>query len=435
MNSGKWMVAVMLAVASTTASAAFHLFTVEQVYSNADGTVQFIVLHNNTNANNEHLLGNHELISTGPGPTQTFTFPSNLPSSQTAFKRVLIATPGFAALGLVTPDYIIPSGFVQRPNGAINFADLSVLAYSNLPTNGVQAVNPFGAPIQNVATNFAGQSASVSPTAGPPPGLNVQGMWYAAPAESESGWGINFAHQGDAIFATWFTHDANGNAWNLSVTAFQTAPNTFTGTLVVVTGPPFGTVPFNPSQVQAAPVGTATLTFTDGNNGTFAYTVNGIARSKAITRQVFGVLPSCAWGALADLSLATNYTDMWWVVGGAESGWGINFTHQSNAIFATWFTFDLLGNPLPMSATLFRAGTSNAYSGTLVRTAGPPFSAATWNPGAVTRAELGTATVTFTSGNRATFAYSVTLNPAAGAVAQTKQIERQVFRAPGTACN
>jgi hypothetical protein len=31
----------------------------------------------------------------------------------------------------------------------------------------------------------------------------------------------------------------------------------------------------------------ATLTFADGNNATFAYTVNGIAQNKAITREVF----------------------------------------------------------------------------------------------------------------------------------------------------
>ena len=24
---------------------------------------------------------------------------------------------------------------------------------------------------------------------------------------AESGWGINFAHQGDVVFATWFTYD------------------------------------------------------------------------------------------------------------------------------------------------------------------------------------------------------------------------------------
>ena len=34
---------------------------------------------------------------------------------------------------------------------------------------------------------------------------NYEGLWWRSPAGSESGWGINFAHQGDVIFATWFT--------------------------------------------------------------------------------------------------------------------------------------------------------------------------------------------------------------------------------------
>ena len=184
-------------------------------------------------------------------------------------------------------------------------------------------------------------------------------------------------------------------------------------------------------------MGSATLTFADGNNGTFAYTVNGISQTKPITRQVFGVLPTCVWNGPGDLTLASNYTDMWWVVGGAESGWGINFTQQltqqGDIIFATWFTYDSTGAALPMSATLTKIGT-NVYSGTLIRTSGPAFNAVPFNPDAVTRAEVGTATVTFTNGNRATFAYTVTLNGPASSVTQSKQIERQVFRAPGTAC-
>ena len=263
---------------------------------------------------------------------------------------------------------------------------------------------------------------------------NYQGMWYAAPAESEAGWGINFAHQGDAIFATWFTHDADGRAWNLSMSAFQTGPNTFAGTLVVVTGPPFGTVPFDLTQVHETPVGNGTLTFTDANNGTFTYTVNGTTQTKSITKQLFGVAPTCTWNGPVSLAAATNYQDMWWALGGLESGWGINFAHQGNAIFATWFTFDLAGNPLPMSATLFRVGTSNAYRGTLIRTGGPPFSAPTWNPTTVIRTELGTATVTFANGNRATFSYTVALNGPTSAVTQSKTIERQVFRGSGTTC-
>ena len=40
--------------------------------------------------------------------------------------------------------------------------------------------------------------------------VNYQGLWWKAPAESESGWGISLTHQGDIIFATWFTYDFDG---------------------------------------------------------------------------------------------------------------------------------------------------------------------------------------------------------------------------------
>ena len=46
-----------LAVLLTAASAAlatFHLFRIEQLYSNADGTVQFIVLRESSGANPLH---------------------------------------------------------------------------------------------------------------------------------------------------------------------------------------------------------------------------------------------------------------------------------------------------------------------------------------------------------------------------------------------
>ncbi len=53
------------------------------------------------------------------------------------------------------------------------------------------------------------------------------------------------------------------------------------------TGPAFDAGPFDPAKVVGTTVGTATFTFADGNNAIFAYTVNGIAQSKALTRQVF----------------------------------------------------------------------------------------------------------------------------------------------------
>jgi hypothetical protein len=173
--------------------------------------------------------------------------------------------------------------------------------------------------VVNVGSNLVGGVVGFN-------GLNFQGMWWAAPAGFESGWGINFAHQGDVIFATWFTHDLNGRAWNLSMTAFQTAANTFSGTLNVASGPPLGSVPFDPAQVQRMAVGPATLTFADGSNGTFRYSRQRRSRRpRPITRQVFATLPTCVWGGLADLTLATNYTDMWWVPGWSGIGVGRQF--------------------------------------------------------------------------------------------------------------
>ncbi len=56
---------------------------------------------------------------------------------------------------------------------------------------------------------------------------NYQGLWYASPAESKSGRGPDVAHQGDVIFATWFTYDANGKAWWLSIVAGQVRQEAF----------------------------------------------------------------------------------------------------------------------------------------------------------------------------------------------------------------
>jgi hypothetical protein len=41
--------------------------------------------------------------------------------------------------------------------------------------------------------------------------------------------GINLTHQGDAIFVSWFTYDAGGNGWWLSMTANKTARGPTTG--------------------------------------------------------------------------------------------------------------------------------------------------------------------------------------------------------------
>jgi hypothetical protein len=416
------------------AGATFHTYQIDQIYSNADGTIQFVVLHEAAGLNGQNFLSGHTLSSTQAGTTQTYTFMKDLPGgsmdgyggmpSPTAFTRVLIATQGFAALGLVTPDYVIPNGFIPLANGMLNYAGVNFVSYATLPTDGVSAIFPNAAitVAQNLATNFAGVSASVTAAV-----VNYEGLWWNAPAGSESGWGINFAHQGDIIFASWFTYDLTGKGWWLVMTAPKTAPNTYSGALYQTTGPAFNAVPFNPMQVTATQVGTGTLSFSDANNGTFAYTVNGISQTKNITRQVFGPLPTCTFGA-GNLAAATNYQDLWWAApAGSESGWGVNFTHQGDTIFATWFTYDLDRTPMWLVVTAQKTA-PGMYAGTLYRTTGPAFNAVPFNPLSVVATAVGTATLSFTDGTTGTFAYTV------NGVSQTKVVTREVFTNPGTVC-
>jgi hypothetical protein len=74
------------------------------------------------------------------------------------------------------------------------------------------------------------------------------------------------------------------------------------------------------------------------------------------------------------------------------------------------------------------------YSGTLVLTGGPAFSAVPFDPTKVTRTPVGTAIFTFADGNNAMFNYSVDLGDGVNKATQTKTITRQVFRDPGTVC-
>jgi hypothetical protein len=218
------------------------------------------------------------------------------------------------------------------------------------------------------------------------------------------------------------------------MTANMVADGVYSGQLMRTNGAPFGAYvpPATPT-----PVGTGTLTFSSATTGAFAYTVNDGAnvatQTKTIVLQTFGPVPVCVWGAQSDLTLATNYQDLWWASGGTESGWGVNLTQQGTTIFATWFTYDASGSPLWLSATAPQSA-PNTFGGTLYLTGGPAFNAVPFDPTAVTRTAVGAATFKFANGNSGSFTYVVDLGDGINKATQSKAITRQVFRAPGTVC-
>ncbi len=118
---------------------------------------------------------------------------------------------------------------------------------------------------------------------------NYQDLWWVANG-AESGWGINFAHQGSAIFATWYTYDGSSAPLWLSVLATFNG-SAYTGTLYRTSGPTFNA--YDSSKWIATPVGMASIVFADGNHATFGYVTSGAGglpvanQSKQITRFPF----------------------------------------------------------------------------------------------------------------------------------------------------
>jgi len=256
---------------------------------------------------------------------------------------------------------------------------------------------------------------------------SYEGLWWSDPPGSEAGWGISLAHQDDVIFLTWLSYDTAGRASWLSMTATHDDANSFAGTLYRTTGPAWSAGAFDPSQVSAAAVGQATLTFDAADLGTFEYDVDGVHGVKAITRQSFAAsLPDCSWDD-GDPALAANYQGAWWAAPAAtEPGWGLGIAHQGNTIFATWFTYADDGSPTWLSFAAQKQ-VEGDYAGTLVETSGPPLGQV-FDPARVQARPVGNATLAFSSGNSGTFSYALR------GVTRSKPITRLVFRPPGTVC-
>lgn len=174
------LVVVMLTGSSSVAMAKSHTWRFAEAFSNADGTIQFIELRESLGLNDETLVPGHVISSIGTG--KTFTIPApNLPMT-TAFKRLLFATPAFAALpGAPTPDYVFPAGsvpFFSRTSDTLTCSGWPnfVFTAAQLPTDGIHSLVcnlsscTSGQLVVDVnsPTNYAGAAGSVDVSTPPP---------------------------------------------------------------------------------------------------------------------------------------------------------------------------------------------------------------------------------------------------------------------------
>jgi lysyl endopeptidase len=115
--------------------------------------------------------------------------------------------------------------------------------------------------------------------------IDYTDLWWNP---GESGWGLNLIqHASRNIFGVWYTYALDGKRmWYVMPGGAWIATNVFRSDIYATSGPP-PTGPFDAGRVASRIVGTGTLSFSDANNATFAYSINGISGTKAITRQPF----------------------------------------------------------------------------------------------------------------------------------------------------
>lgn len=103
-----------------------------------------------------------------------------------------------------------------------------------------------------------------------------------------------------------------------------------------------------------------------------------------------------------------------------EPGWGLSLSQQGDTLFAIRLTYDESGRDWWLSMPAFRTG-EGVYAGTLYETTGPGLQTPTFDPSKVKASAVGTASISFSDREHATFSYTV------HGVTQAKSIVREVF--------
>jgi hypothetical protein len=168
---------VVCALATRGVFAGAHTWKVNEVFSNADGTIQFVELRESGGGTGEIGTGGHILSSS----TVNYTIPSNM-VSPTSFKTILFGTPAFATLfaklpGNPAPDFVFPAGsvpFFDAAAGsslAYNPFDIWAIPAATIPTDGVNSYNRASGVAANTPTNYAGQGGTINANPPQPPGV------------------------------------------------------------------------------------------------------------------------------------------------------------------------------------------------------------------------------------------------------------------------
>ena len=176
-----WVIGILVTsvlVWNQAARADSHQWRFNELYSNEDGTIQFIEMKECCGFTAEWNLAPKWILAVNAD--HQYTFRSDL-TGDTANRHLLLATAGFAALeGVPTPDAIIPDGFLPIGGDVLEYwmyGSIPKRLYGALPLDGFSALQ-IGGPGPdgqggteddvttidvNSPTNYAGESGSIGP--------------------------------------------------------------------------------------------------------------------------------------------------------------------------------------------------------------------------------------------------------------------------------
>ena len=221
---------LLVPAGTQNAFATFHLWEITEVFSNADGTIQYIEL--STSFSSQTQVQGRTITTLG----KSFVFPMGALPGDTAGKTLLLGTACFAAQSGASPDFVIPSNFFDINIDTITFVGADSVTYVlGLPTDGLTALYFTASGITSVAPaspqNFAGEVSGGPfntlcvdvPTANPDSFLTDEDTLLSVPAPGVLGNDID--PEDDPLSAILVSTTTSGDLTFNSDGSFEYMPN------------------------------------------------------------------------------------------------------------------------------------------------------------------------------------------------------------------
>ena len=370
--------------------------------------------------------------ATAAGSPVTVTGLTNNTTYTCSVRAINIAGPGQPSGAVSVTPVNVPITLTSTTNLAAYGSPVTLIA--SVTGNGQTGTVSFGVATNNgqvalpcgPVTLVAGMASCIAPGAY----QNLNPRLYLA------------SYSGDASNApasTSYSQNVTANSASLSVAAYPLPPivngRTTVLTALVKMNSPVGNITFFDNAVPIAgctqmtlallpdatdaAVATCTVTAPATASGVKQYVATYFYPAGHISGRVF---EQTNYDLRVTAQGPADYTDMWWA-GVGENGWGMSVTQHGPIQFNVIFAYDNLGKSLwyVMPGGSFNAA-GTVFSGPLYLSKSSPFSAYDKSQ-FVIGAPVGSATITYTSNNAATLAYTI------NGISASKSIQREIFAA------